>query len=335
MKVLKRISGPLLALCLAFLQTLPVLASSEADGYTYTVRFFSGAQGTINGKEMVVKKNLHYGDRVAFNQRQVELNDGSKYYVKGIRESGRDNNTATGTSSFPVTADMDYVVVYGILGNAVAYTVNYVDTSGRQLAPSETYYGNVGDEPVIAYLYIEGYQPQAYNLTGTLKENAADNVFNFVYTSTAVPGTAQPTGPAATIAPPARPAATAAPAAPGTANSPASQEGGGDAEEGGEEGADDEAEGAGEEGGNEAAEAQGEGENAGPQELERIDDEEAPLANTDLGMGNTAVDAKDFAKRIADFPLAAKVGICSAVLLAVGAAAWFLLVRRKKKVEIE
>ena len=78
MKVLKRISGPLLALCLVFLQTLPVLASSEADGYTYTVRFFSGAQGTINGKEMVVKKNLHYGDRVAFNQRQVELNDGSK-----------------------------------------------------------------------------------------------------------------------------------------------------------------------------------------------------------------------------------------------------------------
>ena len=52
-------------------------------------------------------------------------------------------------------------MVYGILGNAVAYTVNYVDTSGRQLAPSETYYGNVGDEPVIAYLYIEGYQTQA------------------------------------------------------------------------------------------------------------------------------------------------------------------------------
>jgi hypothetical protein len=52
-------------------------------------------------------------------------------------------------------------------------------------------------------------------------------------------------------------------------------------------------------------------------------------------MGNTAVDTKDFAKRLADFPLAAKIGICSAVLLAVGAAAWFLLIRKKKKVEIE
>ena len=183
MKYWKRISGFLLAFCLIFLQISPVLASGGTNGYTYKVRLFSGAQGTIDGKEVVVKKNLQYGDRVSFSQRQVELKDNSKYYIKGFRESGKDNNTAVSTASFPVTGDMDYVVVYGLLGNAVAYTVNYVDTNGNSLAPSETYYGNVGDEPVLAYLYIEGYQPQAYNLTGTLKENAADNVFNFVYTS--------------------------------------------------------------------------------------------------------------------------------------------------------
>ena len=331
MKYWKRISGFLLAFCLIFLQISPVLASGGTNGYTYKVRLFSGAQGTIDGKEVVVKKNLQYGDRVSFSQRQVELKDNSKYYIKGFRESGKDNNTAVSTASFPVTGDMDYVVVYGLLGNAVAYTVNYVDTNGNSLAPSETYYGNVGDEPVLAYLYIEGYQPQAYNLTGTLKENAADNVFNFVYTSTAAPGTPPPTGPAATIAPPVRPAV---PAATGTAQPAAPGDAGADAETG-EEGGDAENEAAAEEGGNEGAEAEGEGENAGPQELERIDDEEAPLANTDLGMGNTAVDTKDFAKRLADFPLAAKIGICSAVLLAVGAAAWFLLIRKKKKVEIE
>jgi len=222
MKYWKRISGFLLAFCLIFLQISPVLASGGTNGYTYKVRLFSGAQGTIDGKEVVVKKNLQYGDRVSFSQRQVELKDNSKYYIKGFRESGKDNNTAVSTASFPVTGDMDYVVVYGLLGNAVAYTVNYVDTNGNSLAPSETYYGNVGDEPVLAYLYIEGYQPQAYNLTGTLKENAADNVFNFVYTSTAAPGTPQPTGPAATIAPPVRPAGpaatgTAQPKAPGDA----------------------------------------------------------------------------------------------------------------------
>ena len=43
------------------------------------------------------------------------------------------------------------------------YTVNYVDANGNKLADSKTYYGNVGDEPVIAYLYIDGYIPSSYN----------------------------------------------------------------------------------------------------------------------------------------------------------------------------
>ena len=331
MRQIRRTAAAALALCLLLLPCMTVLGAEEE--YTYTVRFFSGAQGTIDGKEMVSHKKLHYGERVTFSQRQVALHDGSKYYVKGIRESGKDNNTAVSTSSFPVEGDMDYVVVYGLLGNAVAYTVNYVDAAGNTLAPSETYYGNVGDEPVVAFLYIEGYQPQAYNLTGTLKENAADNVFNFVYTpvTTPAPAPASPSPAApgtATIAPP---AATAAPGAPGTQPGTAApaDEAGEAAEEGGGEG---EAA-AEEEGGNEGAETEEGAENAGPQELERIDDEEAPLANTDLGLGNTAVDAKDFARRLADFPLAAKAGICAAVLLAVGAAAWFLCLRKKKPAE--
>ena len=38
-----------------------------------------------------------------------------------------------------------------------SYTVNYVDENGNELAPSRTYYGNVGDRPVVAYLYMDGY----------------------------------------------------------------------------------------------------------------------------------------------------------------------------------
>jgi hypothetical protein len=154
-----------------------------AEEYTYTIRIFAGAQGTVNGQEMMTITGLHYGDRFAFNQSSVSLNDGSKYYIKGIRESGKDNNTITQSPSFVVTGDMDYVIGYGILGDAVAYTVNYVDTEGKNLAPSETYYGNVGDRPVVAYLYIDGYTPQAYNLTGTLMADASQNQFTFVYTS--------------------------------------------------------------------------------------------------------------------------------------------------------
>ena len=63
----------------------------------------------------------------------------------------------------------------------VSYVINYEDASGRTLSPSRTFYGNVGDRPVVAFLYIDGYEPQAYNLTKTLSKNEADNIFTFVY----------------------------------------------------------------------------------------------------------------------------------------------------------
>ena len=78
------------------------------------------------------------------------------------------------------------MVAYGIQGDMVSYTVNYQDGGGNELAPSRTYYGAVGDKPVIAYQYIEGYRPDAYNLTKTLGKNEADNVFTFTYTQSSV-----------------------------------------------------------------------------------------------------------------------------------------------------
>ena len=150
MRTMKRWLGVLLAFCLMIAAAVPV--SAAAEEYTYTVRIFAGKHGTIGSGQVLEYTGLHYGDRVTFHQSQVSLKDGSKYYVKGIKVSGRDNDTTQSTSSFPVTGDADYVVSYGLLGSSVAYTINYVDTGGNTLAPSETYYGNVGDRPVIAYL---------------------------------------------------------------------------------------------------------------------------------------------------------------------------------------
>ena len=174
----RRLFSLLLSLCLLAAFAVPAFAAGQA--YTYTVRLYSGGQGTFGGREFVEYAGLHYGDRVTFTRASVTLEDDSKYYVKGIRESGRDNNTV-GRTSFLVTQDQDYVVAYGILGDSVAYTVNYVDESGNTLAPSETYHGNIGDKPVIGYRFIDGYEPQYYNLTRTLSANAAENVFDFVY----------------------------------------------------------------------------------------------------------------------------------------------------------
>ncbi len=194
-----RISGFLILniLCMfcAFCLVCGMKLPAQAGKYTYTVRIFAGQQGTIHDNggnpyaeteekdgEVLILSGLHYGDQVNFNQNMVTLSNGSKYYIRGIRESGKDNNTVSNMVSFNVTGDQDYVVAYGILGDAVAYTVNYVDSEGNTLMPSETYYGNVGDKAVVAYLYIDGYQPQAYNIGMTLKEDPLENVINFVYT---------------------------------------------------------------------------------------------------------------------------------------------------------
>lgn len=181
----------------------------KADTYTYTVSFYTGGQGTFqsysciqvrkgegNSKSISVNSSsdkvsisgLEYGDVVSCDApRGVTLNENSKYYVKGIRLSGRDNNTVD-SSAFTVCEDQDYVVAYGIPGELTEYTVNYVDTEGNTLAESRTYFGNVGDKPVIAYLYINGYAPSSYNQTAKLETDKSKNVFTFVYSSLSTNG---------------------------------------------------------------------------------------------------------------------------------------------------
>lgn len=178
------------------LSVFPVTA--HAEPYTYTVTFDAGNQGNLTGTQgisvqsasaevrleggRIVVRGLHAEDIVSFDAQAgaVSMNDSSKYYVKGVRQSGRDNNEMV-SSSFRVEGDADYVVAYGIQGSMVSYTVNYHDEDGNELAPSRTYYGNVGDKPVVAHVYVEGYTPQALALTKTLSANEAENVFTFEY----------------------------------------------------------------------------------------------------------------------------------------------------------
>lgn len=195
-KSLKYFTAALIMVVSIFSQS----TNAKAFSYTYTVSFSAGGQGSINGGiqvrkasgnsssvsieskgDKVVVNGLEYGDVISCDaQGNVSLNENSKYYVKGIRLSGRDNNTVA-QSAFLVSGDQDYVVAYGIPGELAEYTVNYVDANGNKLADSKTYYGNVGDEPVIAYLYIDGYIPSSYNQSGKLVSDASKNIFNFVY----------------------------------------------------------------------------------------------------------------------------------------------------------
>lgn len=151
--------------------------------YTYTVTLYAGKEGTFaDGSTEMKFQGLKTGDVISFAGQVAGVNvkDSEKYYVKGVRESGKDNNTVS-APAFTVDSDREYVIAYGIKGDMVSYTVNYQDESGNALMQSEKFYGVVGDKPVVAFQYIDGYQPQAYNLTKTLSSNESDNVFTFIY----------------------------------------------------------------------------------------------------------------------------------------------------------
>ena len=207
MKLWRKVVTSLLAA--ALLVSLSAGAVMAAEPYSYTVTFYAGNQGTFNGaggltvnsesavvtqsEDKIVITGLQAGDEVGLNaQAAVTLDATSKYYVQGLRLSGRDNDTVQ-ASVFVVNGDADYVVAYGIKGNQVEYTVNYRDDAGNELAASEVFYGNVGDKPVVAYKYIDGYVPEALGLTKTLSANSAENIFTFEYdrapvTTIVVPG---------------------------------------------------------------------------------------------------------------------------------------------------
>ena len=309
-----RILTALLICCMAC--TLSPAAEAK-EAYGYKIRIFAGDEGTIDGgSEMIVYDDLEYGEEIYFDYtRRVQALDRSRYYAKGLRESGTDTSTVIEAKvragresggmeispSITVTGDRDYVVAYGAFGSSVAYTVRYEDSTGNELAPAETYYGNIGDQPVIAFLYIENYLPQAYNLTGELQSEAEENVFTFVYS------------------PISRRAAEAAEQAAEAARASASR--GTEGNTAGQEAAAQAA----------ATEAAAEADGTQVPDLQSIDDEETPLSNMGLDE-DVSSEIQDFAKLLLDIPIAAKAGILSiAVLLTAGIV--FLLKRRKRKTD--
>lgn len=188
MKLRKIFKTGILLVCTLFMivqgkQMIVAEKGGNDSHYTYTITLYTGKEGAFSDGSTEVKiTDLEYGQVISLGDylTNVNLNDADKYYVKGIRESGKDNNTVS-TPAFKVECDREYVVAYGIKGDMTKYTVNYQDENGNTLAASQTYYGVVGDKAVVAFHYVDGYRPQAYNLTKTLSKNEAENVLTFTY----------------------------------------------------------------------------------------------------------------------------------------------------------
>ena len=334
----KRAKNAVKALSLALALSLAWGMSGRAqaaEDYTYTLRLYAGAQGTIDASvvqrlsdagatvsiedgEVCVVSGLHYGEQVVFDiQRGVALQEGSKYYRKGFRVSGEDTNSnRLANPSVTVNGDTDYVVAYGIQGETVAYTVTYRDTEGNELYPSAVYYGNVGDMPVVAYQYIEGWQPQAYNLGKTLVADASQNVFDFIYTR--IPTVVNTN----TVVVPGQPAAPQEPGAQepeGVTVVEPEEEPEAPIEPVGEEIEEDETP------------------LAPPDDYRNLDEEETPLGGYDGGEDGDDDDKgimtsilDDIATPLAVLPTPAKAGILAVLAALAGAGIWLIVAARKK-----
>jgi hypothetical protein len=188
------------------------------DEYGYVIKIYPGLKGTYQGKSDVTTLNKKLGDSVYITADDVKVND-DRYYVRGFRVAGHDNDESEGESiitgfwdmNFDVKEDVNYEVAYGIRGEMVPYTVRYIDdATGSALIGEDTHYGMPGDKPVVSYKYIEGYEPNVYYLAKRLTKTASENIYEFRYTKG--PGTTTTTVNRTT---------GNNPAAPGTAANPA------------------------------------------------------------------------------------------------------------------
>lgn len=320
----------IIAAAALFLAAAPALSAEAAD--PYEVRIQAGAQGRFKedgGTVKVFTGNAQDGTvTVNFDaSEEVELPEGSKYYVKGFRKSGTEED---GLPSFTAEEDADYVVVYGIRDDdQVSYTVTYKDADGNTLADPKEGKGNIGDTPIIGHLPIDGYQPQAYNLTKTLSENEAENLFAFVYTrviptgggggGTTVTEETVERDETQTVILPGMGGGTAGGGNnvivedDGTAVIEGGAGGGGEAQAGGDAG--------------DAGDAEGTRE---PQELINLDDEETPLAGMGAGEGGAG---NGSGAGLFSMPPAVTAGIISALVLILAGICFFAAKRRQKKDE--
>ncbi len=228
MKHSKRLLAALLALlCMVTLLT-PVSAFAEDRGYG--VRVFLGNESQKGNNYQISLGPVSYGGSVSLpGEDEVAPKDG--YYLKGFVESGKDplESMITPGGSVTVNEDMDFVAVYGVKGEEVPYTVQYlIYNTTTKIAPDGTFYGDIGSRPVASYIYIDGYQPY---MRSTKTLTGSGDVLYVYYTKkvTTTPqtggggggGTIVPANPASTATPTSTvtPASTAAPTGTGSTDS--------------------------------------------------------------------------------------------------------------------
>ena len=212
MKQSKKVFLALLTLLCLLTSLMPV--SVFAAPRNYTVRFYGGNIGTINGTATVTAAA---GDPITV----PGVTPKSGYYFKGFIESGKNQKEFITPGSVYAVKDADYIGVYGIDGTQVKYTVQYLlSGTTTKLAPDGTFYAGVGDRPISSYIYIEGYIP-ANRSTRTLVSDESQNVLVCYYNAPSAPAATTTGGAAGAAVAGAGAAVAGANAAGGAANAAA------------------------------------------------------------------------------------------------------------------
>ena len=170
-KFLRKLFAAVLPLCLVF---LPV----HAAPYKYRVTIYAGLQGTVNGQEKLVLE-FEKGQEWNSNNFTVVPNDDRYFCNYEFEYAGQEGSWV---SVLKVESDVDLVPVYRLAGDMVEYRVQYLHSGDNAvLLPQQTFFGNIGDKPVVAYRFLEGYIPTAYAETKTISADPAENTFTFYY----------------------------------------------------------------------------------------------------------------------------------------------------------
>ena len=209
MRHLKRVVIFLLAV--AFILSVPTIASADRKTTDYYVRVFAGDQGSFSGQQgnqtpVIIQGSYNDTSKSFALDSNLTINDPEKYVAIGLREAGKDNNTAigkntSGSVSIPqITKDIDYVVAYAIPGQVTTYTVQYLDyntgddlssrvvrETGETIDSITHFYGIIGATITVAHRYIEGYTPRFDGTRKTLSADASENVFPLYYTRNVTP----------------------------------------------------------------------------------------------------------------------------------------------------
>lgn len=193
MKRMQRIAVLAMAVCL-ILGTMAVSVFAEGEGYDHKMTVSAG-RGSFGSEDTVPASTAEavttdpLANKVKIDGKEVSVTtpDDSKYFVTGLRDAGHDSVDGLLTGEISVAGrdeDVELVVAYGLKSDMVQYTVQYIDYSTNTAMPglpAETHYGAIGQKPVIAYKYADGYLPEAYAATKTLKADPSENVITFWY----------------------------------------------------------------------------------------------------------------------------------------------------------